>query len=247
MKKKLAVGLIAALAALAVFAGPAFANGNSESSSGTSGPATLDLLVYGAATADAFTALANDYKSETGDTLNITLLTNDQQTVLRARLNSGNVPDIFMTSAYADNAAYKDYTYNLTNEPFIKRIQPSTLSGVTLNGEITGFPFIVQSYSFIYNKKLFADAGITTLPKTIDDYAAVAQKLQAKGIQPFATGFRDWWVLPQTSWGVIAPTIETKYGGYAKFVSDLNSGALSFKKIPEMSAVFDLQIGRAHV
>lgn len=240
MKRKFSLPLVVAVAVLGFLASPIFAGGNAESSGGASGPVTLDLLVYGATTADAFTALANEYKSETGDTLNITLLTNDQQTVLRARLNSGNIPDIFMTSAYADNVAYKDYTYNLTNEPFIKSLQPSTLSGVTVNGEVTGFPFVVQAYSFIYNKKLFADAGITTLPKTLSEYDAVAKQLQAKGIQPFATGFRDWWVLPQTSWGTLAPTIETKYGGYAKFVTDLNSGALSFKTIPEMSTVFDV-------
>lgn len=219
---------------------PVFAGGSAEKSAGKTGPVTIHLLVYGAATADAFAAMTKEYLAETGNTLDFTLLTNDQQTVLRARLNSGNVPDIFMTSAYADNAGYKDYTYNLTNEDFIKKVQPSLLSGVTLNDQITGFPFVVQAYSFMYNKKIFADAGITTLPRTLADYDAVAQKLQAKGVQPFATGFADWWVLPQTSWPIIAPSIESQYGGYAKFVEQMNNGALKFKNIKEMSTVFDV-------
>jgi len=40
-------------------------------------------------------------------------------------------------------------------------------------------------------------------------------------------------VLPQTAWQVLAP-IKDGYGGdYAKFVDQLNSGALKFKDIKE--------------
>ena len=145
-----------------------------------------------------------------------------------------------MSSAYADNATYKDYSYDLTGQDFIKQIEPSALTGVTVDGKVTGYPFLVQSHSFIYNKKVFADAGITTLPRTIKEYAAACEKLQAKGIQPFATGFKEWWVFPQTAWQVLA-SIKDSYGGdYAKFVAALDSGALKFKGIKQMSDVFDM-------
>jgi len=201
---------------------------------------TLHLNVYGAATAAAYADLTAKYLAETGVTLDFEVLANDQQTVLRAELNSGNYPDLFMTSAYADNVGYKDYWYDLTSQDFIKQVQPSLLSGVTLDGKVTGYPFSVQAYSFIYNKKVFRDAGITTFPQTIADYDALAKKLQAKGIQPFATGFKEWWVLPQTAWGVIAPSIQDVYGGYAAFVDKLTKGTLKFSAVKEMSSVFDL-------
>ncbi len=85
---------------------------------------TLHLLVYGAATADAYADLTAKYLAETGVNLDFNLVTNDQQTVLRAALNSGNYPDLFMTSAYADNVGYKDYWYDLTNEDFVKLLNP---------------------------------------------------------------------------------------------------------------------------
>ena len=201
---------------------------------------TLHLLVYGADTAEAYTDLTAKYLAETGVTLDINSLANDQQTVLRAALNAGNYPDLFMTSAYADNLGYKDYSYDLTNEDFVKQLQPSALSGVTLDGKVTGYPFSVQAYSFIYNKKVFQDAGITDKPKTIADYEAIAKKLQAKGIQPFATGYKEWWVLPQTAWGVLAPSIQDVYGGYAAFTDKLTKGTLKFSGIKEMSSLFDL-------
>ena len=201
---------------------------------------TLKALFYSPELTDQYNDMAKAYKAATGNTLDITVLQDDYKTVLSARLNSGDIPDIFMSSAYADNAAYKDYDYDLTGQDFIKQLQPTALTGVTVDGRVTGYPFLVQSHSFIYNKKLFADAGIKTLPRTIGEYEAACEKLQAKGIQPFATGFKEWWVFPQTAWQVLA-SIKDSYGGdYAKFVAQLDSGALKFKDIKQMSDVFDM-------
>ena len=207
---------------------------------GQAKPVTLNVFFYSPELTDQYNDMAREYNAETGNTLDITVNQADYVTLLRAKLNSGDVPDVFMSSAYADNNTYKDYVYDLTNADFIKMLEPTALTGVTVNGRVTGYPFLVQSHSFIYNKKIFASAGITTLPRTIKEYEAVAQKLQAKGLQPFATGFKEWWVLPQTAWQVLAP-IKDSYGGdYAKFVDKLNSGALKFKDIKEMSNVFDV-------
>jgi raffinose/stachyose/melibiose transport system substrate-binding protein len=226
MKKAfLAIGFLLLCAALAV---------------GQQKPVTLKLLFYSPELIDQYNDMAKVYNAQTGNTLDITVLQADFVTVLRAKLNSGDVPDVFMSSAYADNRTYKDYCYDMTNEDFIKLIEPTALLGVTVNSRVTGYPFLVQSHSFIYNKKVFADAGIKALPKTLREYEAVCQTLQAKGIQPFATGYKEWWVLPQTAWQVLAP-IKDSYGGeYATFVEKLNNGSLKFKDIKEMDDVFNL-------
>jgi raffinose/stachyose/melibiose transport system substrate-binding protein len=203
-------------------------------------PVTLKLFFYSPELTEQYNDMSKAYNEETGNTLDITVLQNDYTTVLSAKLNSGDIPDVFMSSAYADNSTYKDYIYDLTNEDFIQQIEPTALTGVTVDGKITGYPFLVQSHSFIYNKKLFADAGITTLPKTIKEYEAVCEQLKAKGIQPFATGYKEWWVLPQTAWQILAPVKDNYGGDYAKFVEALNTGALKFKDIKEMSNVFDM-------
>ena len=56
-------------------------------------------------------------------------------------------------------------------------------------------PIGVEGYGYIYNKDLFAKAGITELPKTLTQLDAAAQKLQAAGITPFENGYAEWWVL----------------------------------------------------
>ena len=225
--------------ALLVVTGSLFAAGQKEAAL-AKGPVTLNLLFYSPELADQYNDMVAAYKAETGVTLDITVLQADYRSVLTSRINSGDIPDVFMSSAYADNNTYKDYVYDLTNEDFMKNIQSSALQGVTVDGKILGYPFLVQSHSFIYNKKVFRDVGITTLPKTLDELDAVAQKIQAAGIQPFATGFKEFWVLPQTAWQALAPVVVKNYGGYEAFVKKLNSGDLKFKNIPEMKQVFDL-------
>ena len=59
-------------------------------------------------------------------------------------------------------------------------------------------PFLLQSHGFIYNKALFEQAGITELPTTLDELRTVCEKLTDAGIQPFSSGFGEWWILPQT-------------------------------------------------
>jgi multiple sugar transport system substrate-binding protein len=69
---------------------------------------------------------------------------------------------------------------------------------VTKNGKRYGFPNEVDLYALNYNKKLFADAGISEPPKTWADLEAAAAKLTKPGQQGFGV---------ITSWpaGVVHP------------------------------------------
>ena len=221
---------------LCCFTGGLFAKGQQAAGGGT----TVTMLFYSPELQSQYNDMAAAYKAETGVTLDITVLQTDFRSVLTSRINSGDIPDIFMSSAYADNTTCRDYVYDLSKEDFIKKVSPTALEGVTVGGRILGYPFLVQSHSFIYNKTVFKNLGITSLPQTLAEYEAAARKIQAAGIQPFATGFKEFWVLPQTAWQAVAPVVIKKYGGYANFVSRLNSGALKFSDIPEMANIFDL-------
>lgn len=200
---------------------------------------TLQLLFYSPELQDQYNDMVEAYKAETGVNLEITVLQQDFRAVLTSKINSGDIPDVFMSSAYADNSTYKDYVYDLTDEPFMQNIEPSVLTGVTVNGRVIGYPFLVQSHSFIYDKALFAELGIEK-PTTIAELESVAKQLEAAGVQPFATGFKEFWVLPQTAWQILAPYVPANYGGFEKFVAGLNGNTLDFADIPEMEYVFDV-------
>ena len=73
-----------------------------------------------------------------------------------------------------------------------------SLESNTIGGKLYGIPVSADFWVIYYNKKLFKDAGITTLPATIDDLIALVPKLKANGIIPAVTDGKDAWPLAIT-------------------------------------------------
>jgi multiple sugar transport system substrate-binding protein len=56
------------------------------------------------------------------------------------------------------------------------------LTDVTYKGKVYGLPYYADTISFVYNKKILADAGIA-VPATWEDVTAAAEKLKAGGME----------------------------------------------------------------
>ena len=100
---------------------------------------------------------------------------------------------------------------------------------VTKNGKRYGYPNEVDLYALNYNKKLFADAGITSPPATWAELESAAAKLSKPGQQGFGV---------ITSWpaGVVHPflSMAASNGG------QLLSGTTPQLTDPKVTAVADL-------
>jgi raffinose/stachyose/melibiose transport system substrate-binding protein len=62
------------------------------------------------------------------------------------------------------------------------------------NGKIYGIPFFPTVNTVWYNKKMFAQYGLTP-PKTWSEMLTVCEKLKSHGIIPFAVGGKDAWTI----------------------------------------------------
>ncbi|WP_379151629.1 ABC transporter substrate-binding protein [Paenibacillus sp. sgz5001063] len=61
-----------------------------------------------------------------------------------------------------------------------------------VEGKVWNAPMSVNvPQGIIYSKKAYADAGITELPKTYDEFIAIQEKLKATGISPIVVGGKD--------------------------------------------------------
>ncbi|MDF9844922.1 MULTISPECIES: extracellular solute-binding protein [unclassified Paenibacillus] len=61
-----------------------------------------------------------------------------------------------------------------------------------VDGKVWNAPMSVNvPQGIIYSKKAYADAGITELPKTYDEFLAIQEKLKASGITPIVVGGKD--------------------------------------------------------
>jgi ABC-type sugar transport system, periplasmic component len=61
---------------------------------------------------------------------------------------------------------------------------PGSVQAVTVKDQIWGYPTEINTWQLVYNKKMFADAGLSAPPKTLDelkDYACKLTKKKADG------------------------------------------------------------------
>jgi ABC-type glycerol-3-phosphate transport system substrate-binding protein len=65
---------------------------------------------------------------------------------------------------------------------------------------VYGLPVVINAQGIVYNKKVWTAAGITTLPKTTDEFIADLKAIKAKNSStiPYYTNYKDAW--PLTQW-----------------------------------------------
>lgn len=201
----LVVTLIAAL--LAACGGQNGSNGGSEGgadgggngANGGSGKkeVTIKMFQFKVEIADQLNQLVQEYEKETGVKIVVETVGGgaDYGAALKAKFNSGDRPDIFNNGGNEDLELWLEHLEDLSGEPWVTDLAQGAGDGMTKDGKLYGMPIGLEGYGYIYNKDLFAEAGITELPKTLSELEAAAQKLQDKGITPFVNGYGEWWVL----------------------------------------------------
>lgn len=139
-----------------------------------------------------------------GVTINIQSIQNeDMDGKLQTALNSGDAPDIFMARGggkladVVEAGQAMDLSDALTQETR-DALGEASLSAFTVDGGVYGVPTAVLPGGIYYSKDLFAQAGITETPTTVDELSAAVDKLKAAGIQPIALGAKDAW--PAAHW-----------------------------------------------
>lgn len=82
---------------------------------------------------------------------------------------------------FADAQIVTDITDKIPAD-FKSGVFDSAWTAAQYKGKYWGVPWINDTKFFFYNKKMLADAGVTSVPKTWDDVIAAAQAIKAKGI-----------------------------------------------------------------
>ncbi|HEU0257072.1 MAG TPA: extracellular solute-binding protein, partial [Microbacteriaceae bacterium] len=103
---------------------------------------------------------------------------------ITAAVQAGNPPDIAQGSA--DWAGLQSQVY-----PAKDVLTPAVLNDLTpifakqgdIGGTAYGIPWVASSRALVYNKDLFAKAGISAPPTSWAEYKADAQKLKSAGVQ----------------------------------------------------------------
>ena len=105
MKVKMLNKIVAVIAAAASM-GLVSCNKSSDGKKTSGGKKELTFLLNSPELTEAYKECFAEYEKETGVRITADILQNDYQTVLKTRLNSGDIPDLFLTSAYNDNKVF---------------------------------------------------------------------------------------------------------------------------------------------
>jgi raffinose/stachyose/melibiose transport system substrate-binding protein len=119
----------------------------------------------------------------------------DDLSDLKAELAAGEGPDIFTNQGGKSAKLWHDYLEDLSGEPWVPQALPKTLASIKSGEKVYGMPMNIEGYGFIYNKDLFAKAGIQQLPTTLNELETTAERLKKAGITPFALGYYEKWQL----------------------------------------------------
>ncbi|MBF0570893.1 MAG: extracellular solute-binding protein [Candidatus Omnitrophica bacterium] len=161
-----------------------------------------------------FQKLAQQYQKETGVEVTIQLFapsdSYSQKIIAAAQANV--LPDIygildkkFIVADFIKAGLVTDLTdeMNANDTAWAKSLFDKALAdnrfeaGNTygIKPGIYGVPIDVTNEQMLYNKKLLAKAGITTVPRTYKEFIMDSQALKRVGITPFVSGWGELWML----------------------------------------------------
>jgi raffinose/stachyose/melibiose transport system substrate-binding protein len=215
---------------------------------GGSGNGKVTINWWHISTADPQLTIFKNYadaymKLHPNVTIKITVIANDPfKTKLNTAMQAGTPPDIFQSwgggvlQQYAQAGLLKDITSDLQQGGWGSSFGQAGLNLYSYNGHYYGVPWDMGAVGFWYNKALFAQAGITSVPTTWADFLSVIQKLQAANITPLALGEKDEWP-GAFYWEYLAVRI----GGKAAFDKAYNHKGGSFADAPFVQAGTYLQ------
>ena len=247
MKKRVLSALLGATMAFSLLAGcgmpagtaaPA-ASGADASAEASDASGEIYMFVSSPEYADAINELIEEYKNVAPNvTINYETTQNDYPTLLKAKLNSGEVPDIFSSTSGKEIDTYLEYSYDLSEEPIMTTMDPAVAAAMssTENGGTGCYGFAIKGNYFgvLYNKDIFEQAGIEKFPETITELKDAAEKISALGIKPFTTGFAEWWVFKHTYQNFVNAAADGAGISTAELVAKFENGEAKVKDYPEL-------------
>lgn len=180
-------------------------------------------------------------QEEENITVDLQVVPDDQyDNLLKMKLGSGECPDMIDYSVpqiYGLIDAPK-YLADLSDEAWVKQLVAPEVSTHD-DGKIYSFTFKATNgiQGMIYNKKVFEENGITEIPKTVEEFDAVCEKLKEAGITPILLPSDPW--VPQI-W--MSSGFSRAFGSTEKcqeFAEKILTNQAKFSDYPELAMVID--------
>lgn len=139
---------------------------------------------------DEFTA------AHQGTSIEVQVIGNLEQE-MRILMSAKELPDVSPVIKSVKSSDLPQYYEPIDDLGFTKENLHFYSSGVGNDNKLYSVTSGVNYEGMVYNKKVFKEAGITDIPRTMEDFWAACEKIKALGVVPVASNFKDSWPLQQ--------------------------------------------------
>lgn len=187
---------------------------------------------------EAFEKMTEAYTAKNPNVkFNIEIVASDKYNdALKMKIAGGDVPDIMFGRPntmidFLESGVFMD----ITGESFAKKINKAYLPNVSYKDRVYGLPLDLMTNGVIYNKDLFAQAGVE-VPTTWTEFVAASEKLKKSGITPIAGAFQQGvsfisYLYPD----IFGSTLKRNPG----FPAQLISGEKKWSDLPDIRGLLD--------
>lgn len=248
MRKRNLVLLVWGVLLLSV--GHIYANGQNENSSNGQN-VVVDIFQNKSEVAQQLESAAEIYMGKNPNVkINIeTVQGNDYNTALKARMITGKGVDIMALGANDIANNYSEYLDDLSGESWVKKVPETLLGDGKLNGKVVGLPINIEGYGIVYNKAIFAAAGIN--PEKLITYDAIDKAFQDLQLMIDAGELREQFpyleavseYAAKESWVIGLHTFNIALANeFSSSKEALDAQTIEIKYSDELKALYDLLI-----
>lgn len=139
-----------------------------------------------------YQTIINQYTEKTGVKVELVTPGSDYETVMKTRMASGDLPDIWETHGWSV-VRYSEYLRPLNDQEWFDRIDDSVLPVISdEKGNIYCVPLTQGINTITYNKDVFEEAGVSVESiRTWNDFENACEKIAAVGKIPIFCGNKD--------------------------------------------------------
>lgn len=174
---------------------------SAEAASSEAEPITLSVSTNAVGDqATILKSIADDFhKANPNITINFTAPGSDYENVMKVKMASNQMPDVFATHGWA-KARYGNYLADLKGESWASKINSSIKSFITDDsGKVYVLPMDMDVTGINYNVDILKQYNIS-VPKTWDDFLAACETIKTKSsgsVTPIHIGGGDSWTQGQ--------------------------------------------------
>ncbi|ASF39369.1 MULTISPECIES: ABC transporter substrate-binding protein [Halobacillus] len=227
-----------------LLAGCSFSSGGSSDNS--EDKMTIEIFQGKVEFNDQFEDLAEQYE-EKNPKIDIKINSvgggSDYASALKTQFASGEEPEIFSIAGPTEAANYEQYLADLSDTKAKELALKGSLEPVTKNGEIHGLPFNQEGYGFIYNKKVFEEAGVDA--KSIKSYEDLEKAVKTLDSQKDQLGIKEVFAFPGKEKWVPGNHLSNVYLApefNQSVLEAYESDSVEFTKGEEFQRMIDLQV-----